>query len=327
MAHEFETGFFVRQPAWHGLGQVIGEYPGSWDEARKLAGLDWEPISELVYALAGIQDDGEDRFESVEGWQRIARSDTGKTLSLNKDSYTLISHKEMGEIVEAILDQANVKYETAGCLDEGRKVWCLVKLDEPTTIPGDFSPTYPYLAMLNRHDGGGSCKAMETNVRVVCANTFSMADAQGERDGNVYSFRHTKGWHDRIDEARQVISGVRKEHREWVALATELIGIKVTQRQADQFIAEFIPMPPEMVISDRVAKNVEEARSALRGALYSPTTAPVADTVYGLVQAAGEYLDHIRGYRSKDTYLGRQLLRPEPLKARAVKLAREVVTV
>ncbi len=48
---------------------------------------------------------------------------------------------------------------------------------------------------------------------------------------------------------------------------------------------------------------------------------------YGLVQAAGEYLDHARGFRNSDTHLGRTLLRPEPLKVKAVKLVRQVASV
>ena len=42
----------------------------------------------------------------------------------------------MGEIVEAVLAQPNVKWETAGVLDGGRSVWCLALLDEPITLPG-----------------------------------------------------------------------------------------------------------------------------------------------------------------------------------------------
>jgi hypothetical protein len=40
-----------------------------------------------------------------------------------------------------------------------------------------------------------------------------------------------------------------------------------------------------------------------------------------LIQAAGEYLDHGRTYRSRDSYVGRTLIRPKRLKVRAVKLA------
>jgi len=83
-------------------------------------------------------------------------------------------------------------------------------------------------------------------------------------------------------------------------------------------------MPPAGLITDRVARNVEEARQALRMILESKTTEQVAHTAYGLVQAAGEYLDHVRTARSWETRLNRTLIRPEPLKHRALSLIREL---
>ena len=91
-------------------------------------------------------------------------------------------------------------------------------------------------------------------------------------------------------------------------------------------MTEFIPMPPQGLVTDRVARNVEEARQALRLIFESKTTEQVAGTGYGLVQAAGEYLDHVRTARSWETRLNRTLIRPEPLKHRAVSLIREIVT-
>ena len=37
MSALFESGFFVRKPAWHGLGVVLDEFPGR-EEAMRLAG-------------------------------------------------------------------------------------------------------------------------------------------------------------------------------------------------------------------------------------------------------------------------------------------------
>ena len=47
---------------------------------------------------------------------------------------------------------------------------------------------------------------------------------------------------------------------------------------------------------------------------------PVAHTAFGLVQAAGEYLDHVRRYRTAETKMNRSLLTVEPLKAKAAEL-------
>jgi phage/plasmid-like protein (TIGR03299 family) len=252
--------------------------------------------------------------------------DTGAVLSINKDTYTVIDHSEMGEIVEAVLAQPNVKWETAGVLDGGRSVWCLALLDEPITLPGDDSPTLPYLAITNRHDGTAACALRATAVRIVCANTFRAAELEGERTGATFSFIHKASWRNRIDQARQAVTGAKAEMRRYQELAGELLAIPITTQQRELFITEFIPMPPTGLVTDRVARNVEEARTALRAIFDSATTEQVAHTAYGLVQASGEYLDHVRTARSWETRLNRTLIRPEPLKHRALSLVREVIT-
>jgi phage/plasmid-like protein (TIGR03299 family) len=326
MPANVESMFSVRQMPWHREGTILDDYPGDWDQARKLAGLDWDPITTEVYALTDLNADGSPHYEPIDGWQCIARSDNGAVLSLNRDSYTLINHTEMGEIVEAVLAQPNVKWETAGVLDSGRAVWCLALLDEPIALPGDTSATLPYLAITNRHDGTGSCALRATAVRIVCANTFRAAELEGERTGTTFSFIHKASWRNRIEEARQAVTGARTEMRRYTELAQQLLGIPITPKQRELFITEFIPMPPQGLITDRVARNVDEARDALRLLFQSTTNEQIAGTAYGLVQAAGEYLDHVRTARSWETRLNRTLMRPEPLKHRALALVREITT-
>src|SRR5262245_10369861 len=324
MPANVESMFSVRQMPWHQEGTVLQDYPGDWDTARTPAGLDWDPITTSVYALTGPGADGTGCYEPVGGWKAIMRSDTEAVLSINKESYTVIDHGEMGEIVEAVLAQPNVKWETAGVLDGGRSVWCLALLDEPVDLPGDASPTLPYLAITNRHDGTAACALRATAVRIVCANTFRAAELEGERTGATFSFIHKASWRNRLDEARQAVTGARTEMRRYTELASELLGIPITPRQRELFVTQFIPMPPAGLVTDRVARNVEEARQALRLIFESKTTEQVAATGYGLVQAAGEYLDHVRTARSWETRLNRTLIRPEPLKHRALSLIREV---
>jgi len=203
-------------------------------------------------------------------------------------------------------------------------VWCLALLDEPVELPGDDSPTMPYLAITNRHDGTGSCALRATAVRIVCANTFRAAELEGERTGATFSFTHRAGWRDRIEEARQAVTGARQEMADYAELATGLMGIRVTAAQEELFVTQFIPMPPETLITDRVARNVEEARKAVRGILAGPTTQGLDGTAYKLVQAGVEYLDYVRKARSWETRLNRTLMRPEPMKARTLTLVREI---
>lgn len=328
MSHEFMSGMFVHDPAWHGLGTVIDDYPENWDEARKLAGLEWEPILRPVYAeTVEMTDDGPiSRYEQIEGFNLCQRDDTGAVLAVPKESFELIYHYQMGELLEAFTGEANMKFETAVCLRGGAAVAALVRLDEPFQVPGDKSLTYPFAVLLNSHDGTGACKLTYTNVRVVCMNTFNAADMMSERSlGTSVVLRHTKNVQDRIGAAKKAAKDMRSGAAEWMEMSEALLGIKTDDEFILNFITEFIPAPPSAVISDRVAKNIEEARDAVWQCLYSKTVnEEIRGTGYALVQAAGEYLDHLRGYRNKETYLGRTMLKPEPLKARAVKLVKEL---
>ena len=84
MPENIESMFSVREMPWHREGTILADYPGSWDQARKLAGLDWDPIATEVYALTDLDADGNPRYEPIEGWKCVARSDNGAVLSLNR---------------------------------------------------------------------------------------------------------------------------------------------------------------------------------------------------------------------------------------------------
>ena len=334
MPANVDSMFSVREMPWHREGTVLQDYPGSWAEARTIAGLDWEPELAPVYQEQVVHARGGESYDQdvldykqIPGFNLIRRSDTGAILSVRPESYTLITHEEMGGIVEAVLKQDNVKWETAGSLNGGKAVWCLCKLDEPVVLPGDSSPTLPYLGITNHHDGTGACALRTTAVRIVCANTFGAAEAEGERTGTTFSFVHRSSWREHMDEAREAVMNARRQFGAYLELAEDLLQIPVTTAQTELFVRLFIPEPPETMITDRVARNIEAARQAVRGILASVTMAEVPDSAYKLVQAGVEYLDHARTARTWETRLGRTLLRPEPLKQRAITLAREVATV
>jgi len=355
MSDYFDTGFCVRQASWHGKETLLQEHPENWADARRLAGLEWEPAYAPIYVerlipaeqevpagavLIGRADlsDGTfaRRYHVPQGDHKaIVRDDTWATLAVPSESYELIYHRQMGELLEAYLESwqkagARVRYETAGSVEGGKRVWALVVLDEPWHAPGDPSATYPYAAITNAHDGSAACRVTPLNVRIVCANTWRMADLEAGAHGHGVVIRHTASAADRIEEAKATLAGMRDEAKQWQMTAEELARINVTDAMYRTFLDEFIPVPEGA--SDRTRGQRDERRKVFT-ALYEGTTAASALTMegitgngYGLVQAAGEYLDHLRPYRTPDTYLARTLLRPESIKGGVVKLVRELAT-
>lgn len=327
MSHYFESGFCVRQPSWHKQEMLLEDYPNDWADARQKAGLTWEPQAEPYY-----RKDADGLYVPIPGRQIITRNDSGAFLGETSDGFELFSHESMGGLMEAFLKtRSTLKFESAGSVQDGRHVWALAYLDEPFVVAGDTTETFPYLVLLNNHDGTGSVKATYTSVRVVCWNTYSAASMQGDSHGHQHVFRHTAGMNGRIEEAKAAIAEMEDDQQAWKTLAAELFEMKLTDEEAAlrHFMFDFpgLASPGEhgKPASDRVEENVAKARKVFRS-LYmdSETNAGQAPTALRLVNTAVEFLDHARGFRNQDTYLNRTLLKSEPLKALAVKKARLV---
>lgn len=368
MSANVDKMFSVRQNVWwqgtgedHGQASIISDHP-SWKEARELAGLGWDPEESPLYRRTATDDELQRMFADVimaadltdtekidrlvkasqattaqvKGWKHIGRDDDpAATLACTMDTYAMVGNSAFGEIFEAVLEQDNVKFETGGCLDGGRAVWMLSKLDEPITLPGDDTATMPFLALMARHDAMGAVILKPTMVRIVCSNTFQMAEMSGTEGRRVvrstegtFKFVHRGNYQARLEDAKRAVNAARKDVKAYVQIATELLGVKVTPAQTERFVTSFIPAPPAGAVTDRVMNNIEEARKAIRGIINGRTVegTGVKGTAYGLVQAAGEYLDHVRRARSWETKLNRSLITPEPLKATATRLALEVAS-
>lgn len=323
MSHEFESGFVVRNPAWHGLADVLDEHVSSWDEARELAGLDWDVVEVPVYGKYRPNTD-HPYYKEIDGYKMIVRSDNGNVLNIANDTYTPFSNADIGPLVEAIADQPDVRYETVGSLKEGRVVWAQLRLTEPLQIAGDNSPIHTFASVVNSHDGSMALAAQSGNVRIVCMNTVKAAERESQTKNTRFTFRHTGTINDRVEEAKRVVRGMKSEREDYEEWAKNLLGIHVTEEQRELFITEFIPEPTAAVVSDRVMANIQDARNTVRGYLNSRTCEGINHTAYGLVQAGIEYLDHGRGYQSQETHFTRSYLKREPLKRKMEKIAREV---
>jgi hypothetical protein len=114
-------------------------------------------------------------------------------------------------------------------------------------------------------------------------------------------------------------------------VAEELAAIPVTPNQRDLFVSEIIgdkggllSMAP--ATSERVKQNIEGERAKVNSLFFGPTIPDAHKlTGYGLHCAGVEYFDHLRNFRSQESYVRRTLLSDNPAKAALVKTIRELV--
>ena len=168
MAANVETMFYTREKPWHGLGVRVWEAPSSAD-ALRLAGLDWQVLQEPIYTGTG---------ETVAGYKANVRDNDRKVLGVVTDRYKVIQNREAFAFTDSLLGNG-VRYETAGSLQEGKKVWILARLPREYIISGERIS--PYLVFSNTHDGSGAVRVALTPIRVVCNNTLNLALATAKR--------------------------------------------------------------------------------------------------------------------------------------------------
>lgn len=313
--HHFNTSFAVREPVWGAAATIVGDYPGDKDTARQLAGHAWEPVET---GMCIQEPDG--TLVPVPGSKAIRRNDTMAVLGTCAETRESIGIGDMYDLVETLVDQPELKWEAGGTLGGGRQIWVMCKMDEPMEVPGDSSRVYPHLTVINRIVGPGACSLEWTTVRERSASCLGMTELTG-RPPLRYQLRHTKNWKQRAEEIQVAVRGVQQQTAEWRFAAAYLAAKPVSQVQRQAYLAEFVPMPPEGIISDQVRDNVLDARRQISTILDSRSCDGISDTAWGLVQASAEYLDHVRYYRSVESRFKRCLLRPEPLKRKAVEIA------
>lgn len=326
MAHEITTTdnlFSVRQPTWHGLGAQLANYP-TREEAQQIA-HPWEPLEQPIYtAEPRIADNGElhTNYVEVKSHKSIQRSDNGATLGVVGSTYEPVTNTEMWDIAEAIQgDASDVKFETAGSLKGGSKVWILIRLEEPLQLPGDErGATIPYYALQNSHDTSGSFRGQATMTRIVCANTSQMADLDARARGTEFTFRHTKNVRDRIEDARQALAGWRHSLEEWAALSKHLLDTPMSDDDILGFLDKWLPIPEAGVTSERVRENASIARNEWFGSLRSITCESIENTAYGVLQASIEYAEHLRAARTQESRFKRSYLDRSDVVQHAAKL-------
>ena len=285
MAHMVESMFSVREKPWHGLGTIVMEAPASAD-ALRLAGLDWNVVQEPVYTGSK---------EKVEGYKLNIRDSDRKVLGVVSDRYKVVQNTDAFSFTDELLGKG-VQYETAGSLQEGKKVWLLARLPKEYVITGERISSY--LVFSNTHDGSGSVKVAVTPVRVVCNNTLNLALETAKRS---FSMVHTGNIHDKIQEAKDTLFMAEKYMDSLGIEFEQLRRQKMTDAQVREYIELLLPMGEEPTPIQ--SKNILKLRRDMERRYYeAPDLQKVGNNAYRFINAVSDFATHSRPLRRTANY-------------------------
>lgn len=278
-----ESMMYTRTVPWHGLGTKVDEAPTSAD-ALRLAGLDWTVDQKNIQLCGGAK---------IQNYKANVRSSDGHVLGIVSDRYKIVQNNEAFEFTDSIIG-GDVRYETAGSLNGGKKIWLLAKLPE-TEIAGD--KTEPYMCFSNTHDGSGAIRVCMTPVRVVCSNTLNLALDTAKR---AWSVRHTGDLQSKMHEARICLQMANAYMGELAKEADRLANTTVTRAQLDQILDELFPIDESS--SQREKENVKKLKDEFMVCYFAPDILKFRGTAWGAVNAMSDMISHNAPRRKTANY-------------------------
>lgn len=231
---EVDSFAFAGAPAWHGLGQRVGERADpsiTLPQIERAARADWRVVTDAVKTCTGDQE--------IDGVQALLRDRDERVLGFTTSKYSIIQHRDLGGLLDVLVENGRATWETVGVLNAGQRVFYTVRLKTKIeALPGD--ETELFAIATTSHDGTATATLLLSAVRVVCANTLAVALS---RNVDMVSVRHTGRAADALTRARDVVLGVDQRVQQMDEAMAMLTRIVMNERQAQRFLDLVAPVP------------------------------------------------------------------------------------
>lgn len=322
------------EPGWHQLGTTV-EGLMTMEEV-----MDLSHLSGWNVRLENLRHRHGNLSLMVEGLHAVIRDNpfTGdpEALAVVGDKYRPHQNEEVFQFAEDVISLGGAKWDTAGSLDNGRRVFgtMIIPREFVLDVKGAADHVRTYLGVATSHDGTMPITSFMTAIRVVCQNTLTAALAGNDR---VYKVRHTLNAESRLDDARKALRVAHGYFGELEAEAKALYETACTNRQFDRIVRQFVGVPDEKVKDDKVINQAAITRATntvdVISDLYreAGTMDNIRGTGWGAWQALVEFQDWYRptrGKGAKENLLRAQMgVTTDSDKSAALGIVKEVLSV
>ncbi len=261
------------------------------DEARVLAGLDWEPVHRSLY----VDLPNDQGMALVEKERAVVRSDNAEMFGVVGREHKLLSNAEMFDFADTLLSEADTTWLDAspvgGSLGNGRQPFLALQLGEGVQVAG-VDAVGCALLLSNGHVGNSAFIWTVTPLRVDCSNVVRAAIREGRKSALVSgSIQHSGDLADKITKARETLAFTSVYMREFGDLADRMAAIDFDQAAFDDFLTELVPISDEA--GDRAKNTAETQRAAFRQNWRDTLTLTpdLRGTAWGAVNVVTEVID------------------------------------
>lgn len=300
MSAEIETEFFTGDVPWHGIGTYVKEALSS-KEAIIAAGLDWEvELREIATREKLEWPDGSPLhdWKTIPSHNAVVRTTDNKVLGVVGNRYQPLQNVEAFNFMDNLAYDGSMRYEVAGSLKGGTKIFLLGKIGSIDILPQD--QVDKYILLVNTHDGSGSVRVLFTAVRVVCENTINLALKEGKGQG--LAVRHVGDIITKIEQSKEILGIAQKQFSKFEEFAKATTKIQFDSNRLEEFTKAILPPPKDPKTMKRTEARREKQRKQiieLFEAGQGIEIPNVSGTGWAAYNAVTEYLNYHRPVRGK----------------------------
>ena len=284
MFYSTDEYYSQRNVPWHGLGTPVVGSPTSRD-AIIASGLNWKVESKPIY---------DSNNHIIPGYKANTRNTDMRVLGIVTDKYKIVQNDEAFDFTDSLVNEG-MTYETAGALNNGKKIWLLGKMPSTKILSETIEP---YICFVNTHDGTGAIKICMTPVRVVCNNTLNFALQNAKR---MWSTKHMGNINAKLIEARNTL-GLVNDYMDSLSSECDYLASKTLTKDDLLKVFDSIYTIDFSKDSARKIKNINDIKDSLVSCLNAPDVIPFQNTAYGAMMAITDYADHSIPFRDTKTY-------------------------
>lgn len=289
----------ARKPAWHVLGktfedqealtahQVMTEgHLGGWNVRKIPLFADYEGNRLEVPGRSAVI-----RDNPVVPGRVDVLGDVGA-------NYTPIQNETHEALLDALVDDSGAKYDTAGALDGGKRVFITMRLPGSMKVGGVGGDEHEnYITALNSHDGSMAFTFMVTPVRVVCGNTWNMAINNHSASFRIrHTTNSTKGITAAVAQALDLTYTYLDDFKE---LGDLMVQTPLSQPTFEQIIEANYGAPEDAAaaVQTRAQTKLDQMTELFAD---SYTNHEIGGTVWAGLNALTEWNDHYSPSRGSD---------------------------
>lgn len=286
--HLVESMFSVNETPWHGLGNLLTHAPTIHDAINQ-AGLDWQVNKVPVYLADGTE---------INGRKALVRSTDNSVLGVMSNRYEPLQNANAFEWFQPFLDSELVSLETAGSLNEGKKVWVMAKIQGDRDVKG-IDPISRYILLSNSHDGTQAIRVGFTPIRVVCQNT--MTYAHNSAASKLLSVRHTANHLNALDDIRETMNVINQTFDATIEQYNRLASYGITSEQLERYVKISLGYNPDAELSNKANHQVNKVIELFETG-QGTDLSTAKGTVFGAYNAITEYFSHYANSNASSRY-------------------------